>query len=62
MSAKIWLFTSMFQIVRLSAKLLAQLTILAESSYGIGEISYQLLRGTPCIQQTLCLTLPYIVR
>ncbi|XP_048478636.1 armadillo repeat-containing protein 5 [Plutella xylostella] len=50
------------QIVRLSGKLLAQLTILAESSYGIGEISYQLLKGTSCIKQTLCLTLPYIVR
>ncbi|CAG9102705.1 unnamed protein product [Plutella xylostella] len=50
------------QIVRLSGKLLAQLTILAESSYGIGEISYQLLKGTCLMQQTLCLTLPYIVR
>ncbi|KAI5637273.1 BTB/POZ domain-containing protein [Phthorimaea operculella] len=50
------------QIVRLSAKLLSQLTILAESSYGIGEISYQLLKGSPSMKQTLSLTLPYIVR
>ncbi|XP_031765935.2 armadillo repeat-containing protein 5 isoform X2 [Galleria mellonella] len=50
------------QIVRLSAKLLAQLTILAESSYGIGEISYQLLKGSSAMKQTLSLTLPYIVR
>ncbi|XP_049873107.1 armadillo repeat-containing protein 5 [Pectinophora gossypiella] len=50
------------QIVRLSAKLLSQLTILAESSYGIGEISYQLLKGSHCMKQTLSLTLPYIVR
>lgn len=51
-----------FQIVRLSAKLLTQLTILAESSYGIGEISYQLLKGNSTMKQTLSLTLPYIVR
>ncbi|KAL0883062.1 hypothetical protein ABMA27_016532 [Loxostege sticticalis] len=50
------------QIVRLSAKLLTQLTILAESSYGIGEISYQLLKGSSSMKQTLSLTLPYIVR
>ncbi|XP_073956979.1 BTB/POZ domain-containing protein Rnb isoform X2 [Choristoneura fumiferana] len=50
------------QILRLSSKLLAQLTILAESSYGIGEISYQLLKGTPAMQQTLSITLPYVVR
>ncbi|XP_068633382.1 uncharacterized protein Rnb isoform X2 [Battus philenor] len=50
------------QIVRLSVKLLAQLTILAESSYGIGEISYQLLKGTSHMKQTLSLTLPYVVR
>ncbi|XP_060803453.1 armadillo repeat-containing protein 5 isoform X1 [Amyelois transitella] len=50
------------QIVRLSAKLLVQLTILAESSYGIGEISYQLLKGNSSMKQTLALTLPYIVR
>lgn len=52
----------LFQIIRLSAKLLAQLTILAESSYGIGEISYQLLKGNSSMKQTLSLTLPYIVR
>ncbi|XP_047029859.1 armadillo repeat-containing protein 5 [Helicoverpa zea] len=50
------------QILRLSSKLLSQLTILAESSYGIGEISYQLLKGTTSMKQTLSLTLPYIVR
>ncbi|KAF9421142.1 hypothetical protein HW555_002854 [Spodoptera exigua] len=50
------------QILRLSAKLLSQLTILAESSYGIGEISYQLLKGSSTMKQTLSLTLPYIVR
>ncbi|XP_047991718.1 armadillo repeat-containing protein 5 [Leguminivora glycinivorella] len=50
------------QILRLSSKLLAQLTILAESSYGIGEISYQLLKGSSAMQQTLSITLPYIVR
>ncbi|XP_022838097.1 armadillo repeat-containing protein 5 [Spodoptera litura] len=50
------------QILRLSAKLLSQLTILAESSYGIGEISYQLLKGSSAMKQTLSLTLPYIVR
>ncbi|KAJ0176554.1 hypothetical protein K1T71_007733 [Dendrolimus kikuchii] len=50
------------QIIRLSGKLLSQLTILAESSYGIGEISYQLLKGGSSMKQTLSLTLPYIVR
>lgn len=50
------------QIVRLCVKLLTQLTILAESSYGIGEISYQLLKGSSSMKQTLSLTLPYIVR
>ncbi|KAL4719188.1 hypothetical protein ACJJTC_005480, partial [Scirpophaga incertulas] len=50
------------QVVRISTKLLAQLTILAESSYGIGEISYQLLKGNSTMKQTLSLTLPYIVR
>ncbi|XP_075977580.1 BTB/POZ domain-containing protein Rnb isoform X2 [Anticarsia gemmatalis] len=50
------------QLVRLSSKLLSQLTILAESSYGIGEISYQLLKGETSVKQTLSLTLPYIVR
>ncbi|CAB3261567.1 unnamed protein product [Arctia plantaginis] len=50
------------QLVRLSSKLLSQLTILAESSYGIGEISYQLLKGEAPVKQTLSLTLPYIVR
>ncbi|CAH0585629.1 unnamed protein product [Chrysodeixis includens] len=50
------------QIVRLSSKLLSQLTILAESSYGIGEISYQLLKGSSSMKQTLSLTLPYIVK
>lgn len=50
------------QIIRLSTKLLKQLTILAESSYGIGEISYQLLKGSCAMKQTLSLTLPYIVR
>ncbi|CAG5048003.1 unnamed protein product, partial [Parnassius apollo] len=50
------------QIIRLSVKLLAQLTILAESSFGIGEISYQLLKGSSSMKQTLSLTLPYIVK
>lgn len=50
------------QLLRLSSKLLSQLTILAESSYGIGEISYQLLKGESSVKQTLSLTLPYIVR
>ncbi|KAG6452804.1 armadillo repeat-containing protein 5 [Manduca sexta] len=50
------------QIIRLSTKLLTQLTILAESSYGIGEITYQLLKGSSSMKQTLSLTLPYIVR
>ncbi|RVE50863.1 hypothetical protein evm_004430 [Chilo suppressalis] len=50
------------QIIKLSTKLLTQLTILAESSYGIGEISYNLLKGNASIKQTLSLSLPYIVR
>ncbi|CAG9786810.1 unnamed protein product [Diatraea saccharalis] len=50
------------QIIRLSSKLLTQLTIHAESSYGMGEISYNLLKGNTSIKQTLSLSLPYIVR
>ncbi|XP_045536642.1 armadillo repeat-containing protein 5 [Papilio machaon] len=49
------------QVVKLSFKLLARLTVLAESSYGIGEISYQLLKGSPDMKRTLSITLPYIV-
>ncbi|KPI95601.1 Armadillo repeat-containing protein 5 [Papilio xuthus] len=49
------------QVCNLSLKLLARLTVLAESSYGIGEISYQLLKGSPDMKQTLSITLPYIV-
>ncbi|KPJ08530.1 Armadillo repeat-containing protein 5 [Papilio machaon] len=49
------------QVVKLSFKLLARLTVLAESSYGIGEISYQLLKGSQDMKRTLSITLPYIV-
>ncbi|CAH2096098.1 unnamed protein product [Euphydryas editha] len=50
------------QIMRLSSKLLSQLTMLAESSFGIGKISYHLLKGSSSMKQTLSLTLPYVVR
>ncbi|XP_034832431.1 armadillo repeat-containing protein 5 [Maniola hyperantus] len=50
------------QILKLSSKLLTQLSILAESSYGIGKISYHLLKGSSSMKLTLSLTLPYIVR
>ncbi|XP_052741286.1 armadillo repeat-containing protein 5 isoform X2 [Bicyclus anynana] len=50
------------QIMKLSSKLLTQLSMKAESSYGIGKISYHLLKGTSSMKQTLSLTLPYFVR
>ncbi|XP_026499690.1 armadillo repeat-containing protein 5 isoform X1 [Vanessa tameamea] len=50
------------QIIRLSSRLLSQLSVLAESSYGIGKICYHLLKGSSSMKQTLSLTLPYIVR
>lgn len=52
----------MFQLLKLGFKLLEQITIVAESSHGIGEISYHLLKGTPDMKQTLALTLTYIIR
>lgn len=48
--------------MRLSSKLLSQLTLIAESSFGIGKISYHLLKGSSSMKQTLSLTLPYVVR
>ncbi|XP_047503466.1 armadillo repeat-containing protein 5 isoform X3 [Pieris napi] len=50
------------QLLKLGSKLLEQVTIVAESSHGIGEISYHLLKGTSDMKQTLSLTLPYIIR
>ncbi|CAH2262845.1 jg9219 [Pararge aegeria aegeria] len=50
------------QINKFSSKLLTQLSLKAESSYGIGKISYHLLKGTTSMKQTLSLTLPYFVR
>ncbi|XP_022117785.2 armadillo repeat-containing protein 5 isoform X1 [Pieris rapae] len=50
------------QLLKLGSKLLEQVTIVAESSHGIGEISYHLLKGTTDMKQTLSLTLPYIIR
>ncbi|XP_045498323.1 armadillo repeat-containing protein 5 [Colias croceus] len=50
------------QLIKLGSKLLEQVTIVAESSHGIGEISYNLLKGSPNLKQTLCITLPHIVK
>ncbi|CAG9561823.1 unnamed protein product [Danaus chrysippus] len=50
------------QIMKLSKKLMNQMGSLAESSYGIGKISYHLLKGSPSMKHTLAMTLPYIVK
>ncbi|CAK1551154.1 unnamed protein product [Leptosia nina] len=50
------------QLLRLGAKFLEHLTVVAESSHGIGEISYHLLKGSEDVKQTLALTLPYLIR
>ncbi|XP_013145321.1 PREDICTED: armadillo repeat-containing protein 5 isoform X2 [Papilio polytes] len=49
------------EIFKLYSKLLARLTIMAESSYGIGEICYQLQKGSPDVKQTITITLPFLV-
>ncbi|XP_061383636.1 uncharacterized protein LOC116769953 isoform X2 [Danaus plexippus] len=50
------------QIMKLCKKLMNQMGSLAESSYGIGKISYHLLKGSPSMKHTLALSLPYIVK